>query len=117
MGDECDFLGRRIEGLVASGARKLLLNLGNVTQVDSSGIGVIIAMYVSLRSKGGDMRLLCSCGRVLELFTLLRLPKIIPTFEDETQALASFRHTADSECSGFDAVGRGVHESLRLEEK
>ena len=101
MGDESDFLSRRIQGLVADGAHKLLLDLRDVTQVDSSGIGVIVAMYVSLRSKDGDLRMLCSRGRVLELLTLLRLPKRIPIFEDETQALASFPRSADFECEGF----------------
>src|SRR5262249_1409900 len=46
MGDESDFLSRRIQGLVADGAHKLLLDLRNVTQVDSSCIGVIVEMYV-----------------------------------------------------------------------
>ena len=95
-----------IQKLAAGGVRKLLMNFSNTTQVDSSGISVIIATFVSLRGTGGDLRLLCPRGRVLELFTLLRLPKIIPTFEDETQALASFAEGIDSECGDFDGVAR-----------
>lgn len=88
---ESDLLDSRIKGLVAKGARKLLLNLGDLTQVDSSGIGVIVGTYVSLRNQGGDLRLLRPRGLVLEVFGVLHLLKIIPMFEDEAKALASFR--------------------------
>ena len=94
-----------IEELIAN-VRKLLMNFSNTTQVDSSGVSVIIATFVFLKGTGGDLRLLCSRGRVLELFTLLRLPEVIPTFEDETQALASFAKAIDCECGDFDAVAR-----------
>ena len=67
-----------------------MLNLADLTQVDTSGVGVIIATYISLRDQGGELKLLCPCGRVLEVFRVLRLLKFIPSFEDETQALASF---------------------------
>ena len=71
--------------------RKLLLNLADLTQIDSSGIGIIIEMCVSLRGKGGDLKLLRPGGRVLEVLTVFRLLDVIASFEDETQALASFR--------------------------
>jgi anti-anti-sigma factor len=77
--------------LIANGVRKLLLNLADLTQVDTTGVGVIIETYISLRDRGGELKLLCPCGRVLEVFRVLRLLKFIPSFEDETQALASFR--------------------------
>lgn len=89
-GGESQLLGSRIQELVASGARKLLLHLSNLEQVDSSGVSVIVTTYVSLRSQGGDLKLLCPRGRVLEVFTVLRLLDVIPSFEDETRALASF---------------------------
>jgi len=56
-----------------------------------SGVAVIVGTYVSLRDQGGDLRLLRPCGRVLEVFRVLHLLEVIPSFEDETQALASFR--------------------------
>ncbi len=89
-GGESKLLGSHLQKLVANGVRKLLLNLGDLTQVDSSSVS-IIATYVSLRGQGGDLRLLRPGGRVLEVFRVLRLLEIIPNFEDETQALASFR--------------------------
>ena len=90
-GGESELLSSGLRKLIAKGARKLLLNLADLTQVDSSGVGVIVATYVSLREKGGDLKLLCPCGRVREVFRVLRLQEIFPSFEEETQALASFR--------------------------
>lgn len=87
---ESDLLNSHLQELVANGVRKLLLNLGDLTQVDSSGISVIVGTYVSLCSQGGDLKLLRPRGLVLEVFRVLHLLEIIPKFEDEAQALASF---------------------------
>lgn len=80
-----------LRDLVAKSTRKLLLNLENLVQVDSSGVSIIVETYVSLRRSGGALKLLCPRGRVLTVLTVFRLPDLIPTFEDETQALASFQ--------------------------
>jgi anti-anti-sigma factor len=84
----CDCLKK----LVANGVRKFLLNLADLTQLDTSGVSVILETYISLREQGGDLKLLSPRGRVLEVLRVLRLLEVIPSFEDgETQALASFR--------------------------
>jgi len=88
---ESELLSRRLRQLAASGRCKLLLNLTDLTQVDSSGVGVIIDTYVSLKDQGGDLKLLRPRGRVLDVLRVLHLLEIIPSFEGETQALASFR--------------------------
>jgi anti-sigma B factor antagonist len=88
---ESELLGSHLQELVANGVRKLLLNLAELTQVDSSGISIIVGTYVSLRRQGGDLRLLCPRGRVLEVFNVLHLLETIPSFEDEAQAVASSR--------------------------
>ena len=90
-GGESELLSSHLKKLVANGVRKLLLNLAGLTQVDSSGVSIIVGTYVSLRRQGGDLKLLCPCGRVLEVFRPLHLLEIIPNFEDETEALASFQ--------------------------
>ena len=86
-----EILSRRLNKLVASGVRKLLLNMTDLKQVDSSGVRVIVDAYVSLRNKAGELKLLRPRGSVLEVFRVLHLLDIIPSFDDETQALASFR--------------------------
>ena len=90
---ESELLRRCLNQSSASGVRKFLLNLAGLTQVDSSGIGVIIATYVSLKKQGGDLKLLCPRGRVLEVLQELRLPHVIPCFENEAEALTSFKRS------------------------
>jgi anti-anti-sigma factor len=88
---ESDLLSRHLRDLASGNKRKLLLNLANLSQVDSSGVSVIVEMYVSLERHGGELKLLSPRGRVFEVLTLFRLLDVIPSFRDETQALASFR--------------------------
>ncbi len=91
IGVDSDLLSGHLEMLIANGARKLLLNLADLTQLDSSGISAISGTYVSFRLRGGSLKLLRPCGRVRAVLRVIRLLDIIPTFEDEAQALASFR--------------------------
>ena len=83
-----------LKKVIAKGSCKLLLNLLDLTQIDCTGVSLIIETFVSLRKKGGELKLLCATGRVLEVLRVLRITKIIPPFETETQALASFRPQA-----------------------
>jgi len=90
IGMDSELLSGRLQKLIANGARKLLLNLADVAQLDSSGVSAITATYVSLSRQGGSLKLLCPRGRVRDVLRVIRLLDIVPTFEDETQALASF---------------------------
>jgi len=87
---ESKLLSIRLKELVANGVRKLLLNLADLTKVDSSGFRVIVETYASLRGQGGDMKLLCPCRRVVEVLRVMHVLEIILSFDDESQALASF---------------------------
>lgn len=88
---ESELLGRELKKFIANGVRKLLLNLADLTQIDSSGISVIIGTFVSLKNQGGQLKLFGPCGSVLEVLRVLHLLEIIPCFDDESEALASFR--------------------------
>jgi anti-sigma B factor antagonist len=89
-GGESERLSGHLQELVAKGVRQLLLNVRNLSQLDSSAVSIFIATYVSLKRHGGDLKLLCPGGRVLQVLTVLHLLDIIPSFDDESQALASF---------------------------
>jgi len=88
---ESDLLRASLEQLIANGARKLVLNLAELTHVDSSGFSVIVKVCVSARDKGGDLRFVRPCGPALVAFNVLRLLDLIRTFDNEAEALASFR--------------------------
>jgi anti-anti-sigma factor len=91
IGAESDELSEHLSKLISAGALKLLLNLTEVTQLDSSGISAIVGTYVSLGRQAGSLKLLRPRGRVRTVLRVVRLPEVIPTFEDEAEALASFR--------------------------
>ena len=88
---ESELLGSHMKKLIDNGVRKLLLNLADLTQIDRSGIGIVVSTCVSLRRVGGDLKLLRPSGRVLEVLTVCRLLDVIPSFENEARALVSFR--------------------------
>jgi anti-sigma B factor antagonist len=90
-GGESESLSYQLQKLVANGVRKLLLNLADMTKVDSSGVAIIVRTYVSLKRQGGDLKLLSPSGRVLEVLILFKLIDTIPSFQNEDEALASFR--------------------------
>jgi anti-anti-sigma factor len=91
LGVDCDLLTGHLQMLIANGVRKLLLNLTDLTQVDSSAISAITGTYVSLRSQDGSLKLLRPPDRVRAVLKVIHLLDVIPTFEDEAQALASFQ--------------------------
>ncbi len=91
-----NLLNSHLRKLVDSGSGKLVLNLEDVTQVDSSGICAIVRTFVTLRRSGGSLKLLHPRGRVRMVLDVTRLTEVIPMFEDETQALASFREPTRS---------------------
>jgi anti-sigma B factor antagonist len=79
-----------VDDLVRQGRLKILLDLGGVTYIDSAGIGMMIAKYLSVRRKGGDLKLLHLTARGLLVMTITRLLTVFEIFESEEEALRSF---------------------------
>jgi anti-anti-sigma factor len=86
-----------IDLLVRQGRIRIILNLLDVTYIDSAGVGALIAKYVSLRRRGGDLRLLSLSDRVRRVITIAHLLQVFEIFESEDLAVRSFsvlHHTA-----------------------
>ena len=90
-GGESELLSTHLRDLTAGGRSKLLLNLVNLSRIDSSCVSIIVEMSVSLKRGGGELKLLSPRGRVLDVLTVFRLIEVIPCFDDETEALESFQ--------------------------
>ena len=90
-GRECDKFQERARQLIADGKRKLVLNLENVIFCDSSGMGNMVSVYVSLRNRGGELRLVAPRERVQESLDVTKLSTVFDIVESEEEALASFR--------------------------
>jgi anti-sigma B factor antagonist len=90
LGEETSALRDKLKGLVAEGKKNLLLNMGNVTMIDSSGLGALVAAYSSAKAGGAALRL-CNLGS--QTNQLLQMTKLLTVFEvssTEEDALRSF---------------------------
>ncbi|HEV2615297.1 MAG TPA: STAS domain-containing protein [Candidatus Acidoferrales bacterium] len=94
IGADSDAVAARLRELERESVRKILVNLTNVTQLDSSGLSALAGGFISMKRLGGAFKFLRPCGRVREVLVVTRLIDIIPTLDDEAQALASFSSPA-----------------------
>jgi len=79
-----------IKDLTARGNKKLLLNLGDVSYIDSSGIGEMVSGFTSVTNQGGQLKLLNLNKRVKDLLQITKLYTVFEVFEDEAAAVRSF---------------------------
>ena len=83
-------LHRTIRSLIQEGKLLILLNLADVSHVDSCGLGELIASHISLRNKGGEIRLLGLTEDLRELMSVSKLLAIFNVYESESEAVDSF---------------------------
>jgi len=77
--------------LLRNGRKNILLNLSNVTQLDSSGIGALARAFATVRGKGGDLKMMQLSKQVQRLLEITNLCTIFEDYSDETTALSSFQ--------------------------
>jgi len=91
MDDGAAMLRDRVARLVAEGNKKLLLNLAGVPYVDSGGLGELVRCSLIANREHGAVKLLNLTKRIVDLLTITRLVTVFDTFDNEGQALASFK--------------------------
>ena len=91
MGDSATALRGAIRSLVAGGNQKILLNLAGVKYIDSSGIGELIANYTTAGRSGGQLKLLHLTEKVQDLLVITKLLTVFDVYDDEAEALSSFK--------------------------
>jgi anti-anti-sigma factor len=94
FGSDSDSLSDCLRKLIDDGERNVLLNLAGLTQLDSTGLSILSRAYVSLRREGGSLKLLRPRGSVKLVLETLHLLDVIPSYENEEQAVASFSKAA-----------------------
>ncbi len=85
---------KRVDDLIDRGSVKIVLDLGGLSHIDSSGVGMFIAKLKMLKKKGGDLRLLRVSRRVENLLAMLKLLMLFQRFDDEDAAVRSFARPA-----------------------
>jgi anti-sigma B factor antagonist len=81
----------KIYSLLQEGITKIVLDLGQVKWVNSSGLGTLIAAMTSVKTKGGEMRMARVTDKVESLFAITQLIKVFKTYETVERAVASFK--------------------------
>jgi anti-sigma B factor antagonist len=79
-----------IRDLAAKGNKKILVNLADVSYIDSSGIGEMVSSFTTVTNHGGQLKLLSLTKRVKDLLQITKLYTVFEVFEDEASAVRSF---------------------------
>ena len=90
LGEESNAMREKIKTLVAEGKKKVVLNMDNITFIDSAGLGTLVAAHHSAKGQGASLRL-CSLGtKFQEVLQITKLMTIFEVYNSEAEAVASF---------------------------
>ena len=90
LGEGSVILRDKIRELLGQGEKKILLNLGDVTYIDSSGIGELVSAFTAVRKEGGELKLLNLTKKVHDLLQITKLYTVFDVKDDEATAIQSF---------------------------
>ena len=90
LGEGSVVLRDTIRDVVSQGNKKILLNLGDVTYIDSSGIGELVSAFTSVRNQGGELKLLNLTKKVHDLLQITKLYTVFDIKDDEAAAVGAF---------------------------
>ena len=91
LGEGCSQLRELIRDQLSKGKKQVLLNLADVTYIDSSGIGELVSAYTAVSNQGGQLKLLNLTKKVHDLLQITKLYTVFDIHDDEAKAIASFQ--------------------------
>jgi len=91
LGEGSVVLRDTVKDLLSKGQKKILLNLGEVNYIDSSGIGELVSAYTTAKNQGGELKLLNLTKKVHDLLQITKLYTVFDVKDDEAAAVKSFR--------------------------
>jgi anti-sigma B factor antagonist len=83
-------LRNAVQQAINDGAKKLLVNLGKVTTIDSSGVGELVSSYTTVKNRDAQLKLVNLPAKVQDVLTVTQLIKVFDTYETEDEAIRSF---------------------------
>ncbi len=90
LGEGGKTLRDEVRMLLAKGVRKMVLNLAEVSYIDSSGLGELVSAYTAAKNQGGELKLVNLTHRVRDLLVITKLVTVFDVKDDEAAAVASF---------------------------
>jgi anti-sigma B factor antagonist len=91
LGDGSALLRKTLRDLLEDNRTQILLDLADVDYIDSSGIGELVSGYISVKNRGGKLKLLNLTKKVHDLLQITRLFTVFDVYADENEAVRSFR--------------------------
>jgi anti-sigma B factor antagonist len=91
LGEGASAFRDAIRNFTTEGNNKLLLNLADVSYIDSSGIGEMVSGYTTITSGGGQLKLVGLSKRIKDLLQITKLYTVFEVYDDEAEAVRSFR--------------------------
>ena len=80
-----------VRGLIARGSKNILLNMGEVSYIDSSGLGELVSAFTTAKNQQAEVKLLNLTKKVHDLLQLTKLYTVFDIYDDEASAIASFK--------------------------
>jgi anti-sigma B factor antagonist len=96
LGEETSSLREKVKSLLSEGKKKFVLDLKNVTFIDSSGLGALVAVYSSAKSAGASLRLSNLGSRFNELLQITKLYTIFEVSNTEAEAVSAMSKSASA---------------------
>jgi len=90
LGEGCSQLRELIRDQLTKGNKRVLINLADVTYIDSSGIGELVSAYTAVSNQGGQLKLLNLTKKVHDLLQITKLYTVFDIHDDEAKAIGSF---------------------------
>ena len=94
FGDESSLLRDEVKKAVADGNKKIVLNLGEISYIDSGGLGTLVALHTTAHNAGGTIKLANLTKRVGDLLQVTKLLTVFEVHDSEYAALEAFRQAA-----------------------
>jgi anti-sigma B factor antagonist len=90
LGEESNAFRERVKSLLAAGKKKIVLNMAQVSYIDSAGLGTLVATFHSARSQGATLKLVNLGAKFKEVLQVTKLMTVFDTYDNEAAAVQSF---------------------------
>jgi anti-sigma B factor antagonist len=98
MGEESSYLGEKLKSLIEEGKKKIVLNMTNISYIDSAGVGTLVAAHISAKTQGASVRV-CHLGRKFhEVLQIAKLLSVFDVYDTEVAAVGSFEEFEEGVC-------------------
>ncbi len=101
LGEESNAMRERVKSLLAQNKRNIVLNMANVTYIDSAGLGTLVASFHSARSQGATLKLVNLGAKFKEVLQVTKLLTVFEVFDSEAAAVRSFATTSGTIASAW----------------